>query len=190
MFNQLVSRGFRILQKTEEFLLAWAMIGIALLTIGNVFSRTVFSYSLAFAEELSEFLIIFVTFIGLSYAASKGRHIRMTALYDQLSPKLQKVMMIVIAGSTCALMFLLAWYSLEYIASVHRLESASPVLQVPLYLVYLAAPLGLVLAGIQYALTVIRNLTQRDVYLSYEQKDEYEEVMSDEAQVSSGGSPV
>ena len=51
----------------------------------------------------------------------------------------------------------------------------SAALQVPLYLVYCVAPIGFVLTGIQYALTVVRNLTEEDVYLSYDHKDEYEE---------------
>lgn len=165
----------RLIRMVEEALIAGGILMIAGLTIANAFSRTLFDQSLAFAEELSQFMIIFVTFIGLSYAAARGRHIRMTALYDQLGLKARKALMIVIAAGTALLMFALAAYSVRYIETVRSLGTVSPVLQVPLYLIYLAAPLGLVLAGIQYVMTVVRNLTEEDVYLSFEQKDEYEE---------------
>jgi TRAP-type C4-dicarboxylate transport system permease small subunit len=56
------------------------------------------------------------------------------------------------------------------------LETVSPALQVPLYIVYSAAPIGLALAGIQYALAAVRNCTDAEVFLSYEQRDEYEDV--------------
>lgn len=168
-------RFFHVIHKIEEWLLASAMIAMAGLVIANVISRTVFDRSLAFAEELSQFLIILVCFIGLSYGASQGRHIRMTALYDQFGRRGQKILMLVISAVTAALMFLLAWYSVHYIRMVYELHTVSPVLRVPLYLVYLSVPIGLVLGGIQYVLTFWRNLQERDVYLSFEKKDEYEE---------------
>jgi len=48
---------------------------------------------------------------------------------------------------------------------------------VPLYLVYLAAPLGLALGGVQYLFALWRNLTAPpgEVYLSFEHRDDYEE---------------
>ena len=66
----------------EEFILSGGILVIAALTIANVFCRTFFGFSLAFAEEVSQFLIVLITFVGLSYGASQGRHIRMTAIYD------------------------------------------------------------------------------------------------------------
>jgi len=116
-----------------------------------------------------------VTFVGLSYAARKGRHIRMSAIYDQLTDRGRKVLMIVIAAVTAAVMFTLAWYSYKYIASVARLGRVTPSLQLPLYVTYLWAPLGFLIAGIQYSLTVVQNLRRPDVYISYEQIDAYDE---------------
>lgn len=175
-----MARLFRIVQAVEEFLLAWSIIAIAALTIGNVCCRSLLGFSLPFTEEFSQFLIIGVTFIGLSYAASRGRHIRMTALYDQLNRRWRKLLMIAISGITALLMLILAWYSFEYISTMRFLASVSPVLQVPLYLVYLLVPLGLLLSSVQYALTAVRNVTARDVYISFEQKDEYEQPVTGE----------
>lgn len=165
---------FRFIQRIEAFFLAWSIIAIAVLSIGNVFCRALLGFSLAFTGELSQFLIIIVTFIGLSYATSRGRHIRMTALYDQLNKPWRKRLMILISGFTALLMFALTWYSFEYISTVYYLETVSPVLQVPLYLVYLCVPLGFTLSAIQYTLTAVRNAISPDVYISFTQKDEYE----------------
>jgi TRAP-type C4-dicarboxylate transport system permease small subunit len=166
---------FRVVQTIEEWILSLGIILIAVVTIVNVICRTVLNASLTFAEELSQFFIILVTFIGLGYAASKGRHIRMSALYDQLGRRARKFLMLVIASTTSALMFLLAYYSIRYIATVASLGSVSPALQVPIYIVYCAVPAGLFIAGVQYALTVARNLSETEVFLSYEEKDEYRE---------------
>ena len=172
--NSVLDGIFRVVQRIEAFLLASAILLIAGLTILNVVARSAFGSSIAATEELSQFLIILVTFVGLSYAASQGRHIRMTALYDQLPLRPRKALRIVITTSTAALLFLLAWYAVDYVLVVRRLGSVSPVLQVPLWLVYLAAPLGLAMAGVQYVFATARNFMSDGVYLAYHVEDIYE----------------
>jgi TRAP-type C4-dicarboxylate transport system permease small subunit len=168
-----VRRLFLIIRRVEATILSGSVIAMAAITIVNVFARNLLRRNLAAAEELNQFLIVLVCFVGLSYAASQGRHIRMTALYDQLGPRPRKVLMVVISATTSALMFFLAWFALSYAWSVDR---TSPVLGVPLYVVYLAAPLGLFLAGVQYLLTLIRNLRSDEVYIAFDHTDAYHEI--------------
>ncbi len=164
------------LERLEELCLAGGILGIAALTIANVFARTLLGSSLVFAEEVSQFLIVMVTFLGLGYATAKGRHIRMTAIYDQLPEAGRKRLMLLITSTTAALLFYLAYLGVAYAAgTVRALGSVSPALRVPLWIVYLAAPLGFSLAGLQYVLAFIKNLTAEGVYLSFEKKDEYDE---------------
>lgn len=171
-----MSTLFRAITKLEEHCIAWGILGITVLTIANVLLRSLLGFSLFFAEELSRFLIVLVTFLGLGYAASRGRHIRMTALYDVLPSTAQKKLMLIITLSTSALLFYLSWVAVRYVFDTVRvLGGVSPVLQIPKYLVYAAAPLGLFLGGVQYALAFVKNFTEREVYLSFEHKDEYDE---------------
>ena len=177
---RVVTQIGRVIQRIEEVLLSASILTIAALTILNVVCRSVFGFSLAFTEEVSQFCIIVVCFVGLSYAASKGRHIRMTAIYDQLSPTLRKAFMVAITVSTALIMLALSWYAVLYVATVHELGGIYPALRVPFYVVYAIAPVGLFLAAVQYALAAVRNLASKDVYLSFEQKDEYEEPVTQE----------
>ena len=159
----------------EAFVLAFGVLLMAANSIANVVGRFVFSQSIYFTEELNQFLIVLVTFVGLGYAAHKGRHIRMSAVYDQLSDRQRKVMMILIAGVTAAVMFVLAYYSYVYVVRVATLGKVTPSLQVPLYLTYFWVPLGFIITGIQYVMTVVKNLQSDDIYISYEQVDSYDE---------------
>jgi TRAP-type C4-dicarboxylate transport system permease small subunit len=170
----IVDRLSRCQRWIEAFLLSTSILLIAGLTLANVASRSLWGSSVAATEELSRFLIIVVTFAGLSYAASQGRHIRMTAFYDQLGRRPRKVLMVIITVSTAALLFLMSGYAVEYVLVMRRLGSVSPVLQVPLYLVYVAAPAGLALAGVQYALAALRNLRSPGVYLAFDVEDAYQ----------------
>lgn len=167
---------FLAIGRLEEICLAGGIILIAALTVINAALRTITGDSLVYAEELSQFAMIGVTFIGASYAASKGRHIRMTAIYDNLSEARQKALMLAITATTAALLAVLTYYAIHYALTVRALGTISPALQVPFWIVYLTAPIGLGLGSIQYALAFYKNLTCEGVWLSFDQRDEYEEL--------------
>ncbi|EPX84965.1 TRAP transporter small permease [Salipiger mucosus] len=152
--------------KLESLLLATGVLLMALNTIANVVGRYVFRESLFFSEELNRILIIVITFAGISYAARQGRHIRMSAIYDALPAKMRKVLMVVIVLFTAVFMFGLAWYSLQYMMTQAGRGRVLPALQIPVWTTLLIVPLGFFMTGLQYLLTAIKNLMEKDVYLS------------------------
>ncbi len=166
-----------VIGRIEVCILGWGIILMAVNTIANVFGRYVFNQSIYFSEELNEFLIVIVTFMGLGYATRKGIHIRMSAIYDALPIKLRKALMVVIAATTAAVMAVLAWYALEYVQKAASRGRITPALQLPLYLTYVWVVIGLALASFQYLLTAIRNLNfaEEEVYVSYLEVDSYED---------------
>ena len=166
-----------VIGRVEIWILGWGVILMAVNTIANVFGRYVFNQSIYFSEELNEFLIIIVTFMGLGYATRKGIHIRMSAIYDALPLKMRKGLMVIIAATTAVVMGVLAWYALEYVQKVASRGRITPALQVPLYLTYIWVVVGLALASFQYLLTAIRNLNfaEEEVYVSYLEVDSYED---------------
>ncbi|MCG7521462.1 TRAP transporter small permease [Ruegeria sp. Ofav3-42] len=166
-----------VIGRIEVWILGWGIILMATNTIANVFGRYVFNQSIYFSEELNEFLIVIVTFMGLGYATRKGIHIRMSAIYDALPIKMRKGLMVVITATTAVVMAVLAWYALEYVQKVASRGRITPALQLPLYLTYVWVVVGLTLAAFQYLLTAIRNLNfaEEDVYVSYLEVDSYED---------------
>jgi len=166
---------FRLTTRIEALCLQLGIAAIALLTISNVLLRAITGHSLIFAGELNRFLIVWITFLGIGYGASSGRHIRMTALSDALPEAARKALMLAVTALTSALLAWLTWLSLAHVlGTVRQLGAVSPVLQVPLYLVYLAAPLGLALGAVQYFLAFAQNLLSPGVYIAYGRPDEHE----------------
>ena len=163
----------RQIGKLEGVLLAVGVIAMTVNTIAGVVSRFVFNSAITVTDELNVIFIVLVTFAGLSYAARYGRHIRMSALYDLLPAKARKALMLVITTVTSACMFFLAYYSCYYISEVHASGRILPALGLPIFYIYLWAPLGFVMAGLQYAFTAVKNLAEKDVYLSTYLKDGY-----------------
>lgn len=165
------------LDKFEAFVIGTTMLLMAGNTIANVIGRYVFLQSLYFSEELNEILMVLATFVGVAYVTRRGLHIRMSALYDVFPDRLRKITQIIIALTTGAAMFILAWYATEYVLRVKAREQVTPALQIPLWTVYGWVVVGFVVTGIQYLLTAIRNLDLRDptVYISASQVDRYED---------------
>lgn len=166
-----------IIHKVEGFFLAFGVIAMALNTIIAVISRFIFNDALTFTDELNMIFIIVVTFAGLSYAARKGRHIRMSALYDALPRFSRKILMIIIALTTSLFMFALSFYSYNYILDVYNSGRILPALGIPVFYIYLWVPLGFIITGLQYALTVIKNTQEYDVYVSTNLHDGYSETV-------------
>ncbi|WP_320822875.1 TRAP transporter small permease [Reinekea sp.] len=155
----------------EEFIMATGIILMAINTIVNVISRYIFNHSIIFAEELNSTFILLVTFAGMGYAARHGRHIRMSAIYDHMPDKARKILMTVIVAVTALFMFLLAYYAVQYIYHVYSKGRIMPALGIPVYITYLWVPVGFFITGIQYALTTLKNIREKDIYLSTELKE-------------------
>jgi TRAP-type C4-dicarboxylate transport system permease small subunit len=163
----------RQIGKLEGLLLAVGVSAMTVNTIAGVVSRFVFNNAITVTDELNAIFIVLVTFAGLSYAARCGRHIRMSAIYDLMPHRVRKALMVAIALVTAGFMFFLAYYSGYYISEVHESGRILPALGIPVFYIYLWAPLGFVMAGLQYALTVVKNLTEAEIYLSTGMTDGY-----------------
>ena len=161
--------------RIEAVLLATGVLLMALNTIANVVGRFVLGSSIFFSEELNRILIILITFAGISYAARHGRHIRMSAIYDTLPGRARKALMIAIALVTAFFMFGLCYYSYGYIVTSAGQGRLLPALQLPVWIIYVWAPIGFFMTGVQYVLTAVKNLIEKDIYLSTGVLEGYEE---------------
>ncbi|GGY82046.1 TRAP transporter small permease [Marinobacter zhanjiangensis] len=162
-----------LIAKIEAVMLALGVLLMALNTCINVVARFVFGEGLFFSGEINRILIILITFAGLGYAARHGRHIRMSAIYDTLPATGRKVLMIIIALFTSVVMFLLCYFSVEYILNMYDRGRVLPALGLPIWIIYIWVPVGLAITGVQYVLTAIKNMVAKDVYLSTAVLDGY-----------------
>lgn len=147
---------------------------LAAILIANVIARNFFR-SIYYAEEVAMILILIITFVGVSYAVRKARHIRMGAIFDMLNPKVQKIMLFIIVAYSAAVMFLMAYYSYVYMITARLTMQVTPSLRIPYWMTVIIVVLGFASAGIQYVRTIVKNIFEKDVWLSPEQQSEYEE---------------
>lgn len=162
----------KIILKIEEFILSYAVIIIALMVVGKAIIRETFGYSLPFADEVSQIAVVIATFMGISYAARKGRHISMSAFYDLAPFKARKVLAIFIPFVTAIVLFVLSYYSWLYVMDVRESGRVTSALQMPAFYLYIFIPIGFFLGGIQFLRNMWVNIRNReDVYLGTDAKD-------------------
>ncbi|SNZ08663.1 TRAP transporter small permease [Cohaesibacter gelatinilyticus] len=152
----------------EKFVITFSILLIMLNSTANAIGRYAFDKSLFFSEELNQFLIVGVTFVGFAYAVRKGRNIRMTALYDTFGYTAKKTILTMISIITGAILIYLAYKSVFYVIEIKDINRLSPAMQFPVYIIYSIIPLGLGIAGLQYLITFLMNITHKEIYLSHE----------------------
>ncbi|MDY7219035.1 TRAP transporter small permease [Denitrificimonas sp. JX-1] len=168
-----IDRGLGWVERT---IIASSVLLMAILMSAHVVGNLLFNRGIPGTYEVTEMLIVIITFVGLGYAARHARHIRMSAVYDLLKGRVRKALLIVISVGSAALMFYLAYKSAQYDLALYVRGRTSSALHIPMWVINLALPAGFTLAGIQYSLTAIRNLISKDIYRTFREKEEYSEV--------------
>lgn len=171
----------------ERGIVGGSILAMAVVMGTNVLGRLLFGAGIMGTSEITVLLIVLITFIGTSYAARLARHISMSAVYDQLSGTPRKALLVVICLGTAVLMFYLAWKSAAYTMDIYTRGRTTSALRIPMWTIYTAVPAGFTLAGVQYVLTAARNLTSREIYRSFTEKEEYADVPVEEGEGARAG---
>jgi C4-dicarboxylate transporter DctQ subunit len=161
----------RFLLKAEEYILSYSIILIAVMIIGNVLSRALTGISWAMAPEVSKYAVFLATFIGIGYAARKGRHISMSAFFDLAPPKLKKALAIFIPLLTATILLVLTYYSSLYVVDIYEKGRVTPALQAPEWIMVSFVPVGFFFGSLQFFRNAWINIKEKEIYLGTEQKD-------------------
>lgn len=68
----------------EEIFCLLVFVLMSLLTFVQVILRYIFNSSIVFSEELSRYLFVWLTFIGISYGVKKGSHLSVDVVFNRL----------------------------------------------------------------------------------------------------------
>ncbi|WVM92906.1 TRAP transporter small permease [Halopseudomonas pachastrellae] len=182
MLLRLLGAVDRVTEWVEKIILGSSVLFLAGLLIVHVLGRQLFGNGVTGQVELTQISLVIMTFSGARLRCARARATSACPPSPtKLSGTPRKALIIFIALGTAALMFYLAWHAGDYVLSIHDRGRTSSALQIPLWIPYLAAPVGFVLAGIQFVLTAVRNLTSRETYRSFSEKDEYDAIPDDGA---------
>ena len=127
---------------------------MTLAVLAQVFGRYLFNYSISWTEETAKFAQIWVIFIGAGIAMRRGLHVAVDVLPSMLPLGPARTVSVVVAAGCLGFLGLVVLGSLPLIELGWMFET-SPVLQVPMWIIYLCIPIGAIYFAIEIVLSVI-----------------------------------
>lgn len=136
--------------RVERFLGAAAMAAICGITLGNVLVRYFTNISFAFTEEVSVFLLVFLTFVGSAKAFLDGNQMAVTYFVDRLDWRWKRRWLLFGLAASALMIGLLLWLGTRMAWDDFDMEVTSPGLGWPqwIYTVWLPLLAAVVLARI------------------------------------------
>lgn len=144
------------LRKIEEILAGLILLSAVMLVFANVVLRRVFASSSTWIEELVRYLIIWITFIGSSICFSRGTHMGIDLVFTLVkNEKLQRVIKIFILLASMVFMIFMLIFGIKLVQFTKASGQISPSLEIKLYIMYLALPIGAIMSILEIILNII-----------------------------------
>ena len=113
----------------------------------EIISRNFFGYSIQSTEELSGYMIVGVTFLGLVVAVYENALFRVRFVLDKLPPTPRRALEVLFLIVFAAFLILIDYESIQLVIGSYENDYvASTLLATPLYLPQSLIPIGLTLA--------------------------------------------
>ncbi len=159
-----MSIGLRWLARLEQALLGTILLVMVVFYSGAVLLREVspdLAQNIAWVDEATRYLLVWMIFLGLGIALQRGKHIAMAAYLDRLGPGLQQVLRKCIDIAGLAFCLYVAWIGIEITRLIFATGQRSPTLGISAGLLYLALPVGFALLALRYAASLFGLLDER-----------------------------
>lgn len=125
--------------RMNGFAVGFLLLAMLVLVFANVVLRYIFANSFGWVEEVSRYLMIWIVFLGAGLASREGMHVAVTLFSDIAGPLRPGFKWAAWAG-TFAFFAALAWFGYEY--AMFAARQRSTMLQLPMWTIYLAVPIG------------------------------------------------
>jgi TRAP-type transport system small permease protein len=113
---------------------------MVVLVVGNVFCRYVLNASLIWAEELSQYMMVWMVFLGAGLGFRQGRHVAVEMLQDALPGKVGRILRWVAVIVSALFLAMLIVLGIRY--AIFAAGQETPALQISAAVPYSAVPVG------------------------------------------------
>jgi TRAP-type C4-dicarboxylate transport system permease small subunit len=133
----------RVMVAVNRWIVIAMMAVMATLVFMNVVSRYIFNHSIIWAEEVSQYLMVWVAFLGAGLALRQGRHVAIEILQDRLPSTARRMTRHLVALLLIVFMGVLIVLGFQF--ARFAWDQETPVLNIPLGIPYMAVPIGALL---------------------------------------------
>ncbi len=161
-FQQLY-RGF---ERFTGFLAAIAAFLILLMSLWityDVLSRYLFSASSPWAFDLSEYALVWITFLAAPWVLMQDRHVRIELLVDVLPPRVQRALGVVVCITALLTCAILTWRTgIAAFDYIDRNQMMPRIWRIPRIWPYAVIPIGSALLTIAFGFRLALYLKSSD----------------------------
>ena len=131
-----------------------------LLTVSDVLRRFLFNKPIDGTVELTEYMMVPVVFLGLSWCAVQRENIRVDIFVIRLSPRWQLFLDSISVVISLVIMVLITWQNLLETFSVYDIKQATDILHVPAYPFFIMLTLGCFLLCCVLIIHLLENIVK------------------------------
>lgn len=150
------------LEWIENTLAVVTMTAVSLIIFGQVVSRYGFNYTPYWSEELSRFLVVWSIFIGVAIGVRSNQHIGVDAVIRLLPHRLKIASEVLLNLIGVVVLSILAVNSIQFIQHTIEFEQLSPAMRLPMYIPYIAMPVGIFLSIVHFIHNIVKLFTIPD----------------------------
>lgn len=132
----------RFLNRIEEWLISSFMAAATLVAFTAVALRYATGGGISWAQELTIYLFIWMAKFGAAYGVRTGIHIGVDFVVNAARPSIRRLL--VIAAMLLGVIFtgVIAFFGARWVIFIYGTGQVSPDLEWPMWIIYLAIPLG------------------------------------------------
>lgn len=124
---------------------------LILLVLAEIINRSVFGSSFLWTFEISSWLLVGFTFMGMGYTLGTGGHVRVTLVSSRLTARIQAQLELVLSAVGTGFIVFLAVYVLKGMISNYTMNTRGlSVLEPPMFVIWAVAFLGLCVFALQF----------------------------------------
>lgn len=132
----------RFLDHLEEWIIGSFIAAATLVTFAAVVMRYTTGGGISWAQELTIYLFIWMAKFGAAYGVRTGIHIGVDFVVNWVSPANRRRMVTVALLLGLLFTGVIAFFGARWVIFIHGTGQESPDLEMPMWIVYLAIPLG------------------------------------------------
>ena len=144
----------------DALMIALSIMVIVIFT--NVVMRYIFNAGLSWSEELSRYLFIWFSWMGVSAGVKDAEHLRVEILQTKLLKrgmlKTNEVLTIIVSLVWLATTVVVAYYGFIVVSSQMSLGVVTPGMRIPVWIGYLSVPACSTVVGIRLILNIITSI--------------------------------
>ncbi|SFO89965.1 TRAP transporter small permease [Salibacterium halotolerans] len=126
--------------KCVKYVASIMFVALAVLVFFQVITRFVINFPLAWSEEISRYLTIYIVFLGSALAVRNKEHIAIDFLFDIVSAAKKKKLQLIVSIISTVFFIILCYYGT--VLTITVIGQVTPTLQFSIAWVYAAVPIG------------------------------------------------